>query len=128
MVKAVIKKLIYKMLTCIGTVESSGGLVSSIPSGTKTNASSLTLASGKWLVIYQAALSLSATKNFQATITLGTDRAAQQITTGASAIHRLNLSTVIEVTQTATVYGTMYHTNGSAVSVNTSTMMAIRII
>ena len=103
-------------------------LVTSVSNTSKTNVSSITLPAGIWIIVYQAALPLSSGKLMQATITTTYDISAEQQMLGASGICRLNLSAIVSPTSQTTYYGTMYHDNGSAVTVNTSTLSAIRIV
>lgn len=119
---------IVNRITPIGNVVGSTTLATSVPSASKTNVSSITLPAGKWLIVYQAALNVSAGKQFQATITSTYDISAEQVMTGTSGLHRFNMAAIVTPTSQTTYYGTMYQNQGSAATVNTSTLSAIRII
>lgn len=128
-----LKKLLTKILSSFSTIGTSlagTAQVDSVPSETKTIVNRITLPKGKWLIVYQAALNISAGKQFQATITPAGayDISAEQIMTGMSGIYRFNMAAIVSPTSQTTYYGTMYHNQGSAVAVNTSTLSAIRII
>lgn len=126
-----IKKLLTKILQHIqpiGTIVSgTNSTTISVPKSSKTNTTSLSLGAGKWLVVFQAALAVPAGTQYQATITTSYDIAAEQVIAN-SGISRLNMVAILNLASQTTIYGTMYQNSNSAITVNTNTLNAIRII
>lgn len=123
------KKLLYKIterINAIGTVRAGSVVTSSVPNATKTNVASVSVEAGTWLVIYNAAISVSSGKQYQATIFVNnSDVAAEQNFSGR--LVRLNLSAVVQLTGATTIYGTAFHDQGTTVSMNTNVLRAIRL-
>ena len=123
-----LKDVLVKVLDRLkntGTVVDGTSLATTVASAQKTNTAKVELSAGVWIVIFNAALSLSSGKQYQATIAITSDLASEQNYTGQ--LVRLNLSAVVNLTQETTIYGTMYHNQGSSVSINTNKMWAVRI-
>lgn len=122
---------IANILTDAGNVVVSNGITTSVPSGTKTNVSSITLTKGTWLVIAQLDLNaVPSGKQYQATITQGsTDIASAQIgTTNSGGLCRQNLCAVVELNATTTLYATMYQNGGSTLTALINKMTAVRLV
>ena len=115
--------------TQTGAIINGTALTSTVANATKTNTSSVEVGAGTWLILFQAALPLGTGKQFQATITPSgeSDLCAMQPGTAITGLTRLNVTAIYSTNSTATVYGTMYHNNGSALTVNTSNILAVRL-
>ncbi len=104
-------------------------LTNTVASTTKTNVNQLVLEAGTWLIIFQSAISVGSSKQFQSTITYNSaDVAGEQGGTSLTGIVRHNLSAIIKFDSQATVYGTMYQNSGSSLSTLMNTMYAIPLV
>ena len=126
--KALIAKYLNSLVS-IGQTVTGTVLTNKIANTTKTSTNSVTVSKGTWLIVFQAALPLGTGKQFQATITPSGegDLVASQPGVSITGLTRLNVTAVYKATGSKVIYGTMYHNNGSAVTINTNYMLAVRI-
>ncbi len=110
------------------TVQTGTALTTTVANTTKTNTISVALSKGIWIVVYQAALPIGTSKQFQSTISNGsTDIVAQQNGTAITGLTRHNVTAIVELSDLTMIYGTMYHNSGSTLTINTNKMWAVRI-
>lgn len=115
-----------ELIARTGAVMSGTDITTSVPDATKTNTASITLPAGVWIVNFQVGLNVgSSPHTFQATITTTSDNASQQVY--SQGVLRHNLTAILSIEQSTTVYGTVYHNIGQAGTALQNKLTAIRI-
>ena len=118
--------ILDELIKRTGTIVPGTEITTSVPDSIKTNTASVTLPAGVWIVNFQVGLNVGSSPHaFQATITTTSDNASQQVY--SQGILRHNLTAILSIEQSTTVYGTVYHTIGQERTALQNKLTAIRI-